>query len=751
MEFLGCVARLFVEEAQQILKKALLSDGGTSVCSHLQRVFNSSEKLNLVEYGSQPPDHSLLDDTNLLWSGSATLQKDTVYLTLQAEDEGPVLFVSPTAHNSPTLGNVFNETSNDIILQNRLLNMTYNCASKKLSIHIDVSSPTAVIKNVLSFNRFTFSLSMVVDSRDAFETAVFSGSTTFLDIPAFVAVRFKYATRAVDIRGVPTERSITLEKALEAISVDGLKMPTNNIRELSNVALFGKIEKGMTTFAMEGRSNGCTVVLLHELSNNSSNAALIACISSIGLQELIMAVSDTNISRTPIYSDLAVSNLRFSSATGEISTPLLSQIFPTNSPLAVFGSRIHSGIRAYLTAQIAGVSMTGILSHKKLVFEVPSGTQIQLSKLLSSYPPLSGLGSFPLVGRSIIDSRVSRVSYDPDSKLFVLSSHLPKLLLIPNVMLLSNVALDINATLQQTLSVTQLNLTSSWLFGSLNVTTQLSYNGTEGVYHVRGFTTQTLQINDLFRNILGSDLPSALKSLTLTTAVGSIYSNGNYIIIFSGSLREGKVCLVFLKDSTGTKLGLVASVKGTRLSDLVHSANGVDISGTPFFGDLNISMAVSIASAPIEKSRLINILPKEINKVFPTDGDMFPVGVVSHFRINVSGTIGTDCTLSNGIVKCTSLKSANFTVKHLAREIPGLRKAIDELPSEISSVINAKVNTFSFNSTTNEFIIGMEMNKLVFVKEFLSLSGVRIRYEGRLGSVISTTSIEIEGTWHISE
>ena len=52
-----------------------MTDGGTSVCSHLQRVFNSSEKLNLVEYGSQPPDHSLLDDTNLLWSGSATLQK----------------------------------------------------------------------------------------------------------------------------------------------------------------------------------------------------------------------------------------------------------------------------------------------------------------------------------------------------------------------------------------------------------------------------------------------------------------------------------------------------------------------------------------------------------------------------------------------------------------------------------------------------------------------------------------------------
>ncbi|CAI8008054.1 hypothetical protein GBAR_LOCUS5585 [Geodia barretti] len=84
----------FLKEAQQLLKSALLTNGGTSVCSHLQRVLNSSGKLKLVEYGSQPPDHSLLDDTNLLWSGSATLQKATVYLTLQAEDEGNIFMVA---------------------------------------------------------------------------------------------------------------------------------------------------------------------------------------------------------------------------------------------------------------------------------------------------------------------------------------------------------------------------------------------------------------------------------------------------------------------------------------------------------------------------------------------------------------------------------------------------------------------------------------------------------------------------------
>ena len=660
---------------------------------------------------------------------------------------GPVLFVSPAAEYSPSLATIFNETS-DGVFQSRLVNMTYNCASKKLVIHVAVNSQIEVIKQVLNFERFTFSLSMFVDSRNTFETAIFSGSTTFLDIPAFVAVRFKYTTRAVYIRGIPTEQRITTKIALEAISGKELKIPTA-ISVLSDLKLMGKIEKGMTTFTMEGKSNGHAVVLLHVLSTNNSDTALIASISSMNLKQLIATTLDIDISKTPVYADLRVSNVRFSSATGEITTPLLSQIFPPNSPLAVFGSRVHSGIRAYLTAQIAGVSMTGTLSDKQLTFAVPSGVQLPLSKLISQYPGLSGLGSFPIVKRSITGSTVSRFSYNPESKSLVLSAYLSKLLVIPKVMRLSKVALEIDATLQPTLSVAQLNITSSWLFGSLNVTTRLSYNSTEGIYRVKGIdpkTSQTLQINSLFKNILSSNLPRALKSFTLITVVGNIYSNGNYIIVFSGSLTKGSVCLVFLKDSTGTKLGLVASVERMRLSDVVHSSNGMDISGTPYFGHLNISMEISIASSPIEKSRLINILP---NKDFPTDSNTFPSGVSSHFKIQVSGTTGIDCTFNNGVVKCLPPNSGDFTVKHLARDIPGLGEAINDLPSQISDMLKAKVNFFFYNTTTKDLTIDVELNEFILVKDFLSLSDVRIRYEGTLGAVVSTTSIEIEGTWHI--
>ena len=55
---------------------ATLIEGSTNACSHLQRVLNSSEKLDLVIYGSPPPDHSLLDEKHNLWKGISTFKSE---------------------------------------------------------------------------------------------------------------------------------------------------------------------------------------------------------------------------------------------------------------------------------------------------------------------------------------------------------------------------------------------------------------------------------------------------------------------------------------------------------------------------------------------------------------------------------------------------------------------------------------------------------------------------------------------------
>ena len=662
---------------------------------------------------------------------------------------GPVLFASPAAQYSPTLGDVLNKTSNGI-LHSRLLNMTYNCVSKKLSIHMNVSTQIQIVTGMLTFNSFTFSISMFVDSNDAFETVVFSGMSTFFGIPAFVAVRYKYIMKAIDIRGTPTAKNISINSTIESVSMDKLKVPSV-LDVLSNLALFGTIEKGITSIAIKGMSNGQIVVLLSQLSKHRTTSAVVANINTASLKGFVKEISDVDISGKPIFTDLRVSNVCFSSATGDITTLLLSQIFPSNSPLAMFGKKLYGGFRAYFTASIVEVSITGILSHHKLKLEIPSNAQLLLSRLLSQYPSLRDLGSFSLVEKGIMSSTVSRFSYDLESKTFMLSSHLHQLLIIPKVMILSEVALEISVAYQQQLSVTQLELTGNWLFASVNVTTHIAYNSTKGIYQVRGINhdkSKTLKINTLFKNILGSNLPEALQLVTLTSVMGKMYHNGKYLIVINGSLNKGSICLVFLKDIAGTKVGLLANVEGIRLSDVVEVSNGIDISGTQYFGGINVSMEISIASSLIEKKGVA--LPNIFHKRFFTDGSRFLAGVNSHFKMNVLGASDTECSFLNGIVTCTLSKSDDFTFKDLARELHGL--SVQDVPSQLSDIFSFKVYSFSYNTTNNEVTITMEINRMTIVKEFLSLSNVSMSFRGRFGSAaVRTTSIDIEGTWHLLE
>ena len=661
------------------------------------------------------------------------------------------MFASPIHGKSPSLLDIFvlNNTSNGLPT-NTLLNMTYNCANKKLRVHIHINTPVEVIPHVIHFNSFTFSISMFVDSKEPFETALFSGQTTILKIPAFVAVRFLFSSKAIDIRGSPTAKAINIQNA---ISGTNLKVPPT-IGSISNVYIQGDTKQGVTTVAMRGSSKGQTVLLIQQVSRNISSTAVMAGVHNTSIKDLVTSSLDTDITGLPLFGDLIVSRVSFSCATGHITSSLLPRLLPPNSPLAVFSGGVPRGIRAHFTARIAGVRLSGELNQKKLVFELPSSSPLTLSQLLRQHSELSSFASFPLVQGSILACRVTGLSFDPESKVFVLSAHLPRLPLIPIVMGLSSVALEIRATLEQGVSVNQFLLTGTWAVGSLNVTTHVSYNSTQRIYRVRASPKKTqyfLKINTLFNNVLGSNLPENLKSLTLTRVVGSINSNGNYFLVMSGSFSSGSACLVFLKDSAGTKVGLMAGVERMKLSDIVESFNGMDISETPYFGQLTLSMAVSVTSGPIERARLTSALPSIFNSKVPTNSSTFPAGVSAWFSTNVSGVSGVECSFLSGVVGCSFPDSVGFSVRDLGQEIPGLTQAVQALPPPVASIVNAKILSFSLNTTTNGLSVVVKMERLTIAKDFLSLSGVRVMYEGTLGSSLSTNSVEIAGVWSILE
>ena len=649
---------------------------------------------------------------------------------------------------SPSLNDILSLNNTSINLpENQLLNMTYNCASKKLSVHIRTNTRVWVIPHVLSFDSFTFSLSIFMDSKEPFETAIFSGHTTLFHIPAFVAVKFKFATKAIVIRGTPTAKTISIKKAISGLK---LNVPPG-ATAISNLRILGITKKGVTLVAFNGKSNGGAVVVLHQVSTNHSSSALLVAIQSTSLQALIAASFGVDIAGVPVYGDMNISKVLFSSATTDITSSHLAQVLLRNSPLAGFGRGVHSGLRATLSAKVAGVSLSGELSQGELMFEVQSSVALTLSKLLQQHSDLSSLATFPLVGRNILGCTLTKLMFSAKSEVFVLKAHMPQLALIPRVMSLSSVVIDIRAMSKQEVSVTMFHVTGNWVFGSVNLTTHIAYNTTERMYHVRAVAkkAQSLQINTLFKTVLSVDLPEVLKSLTVTSVAGNIYSNGNYFIVMNGKLSTGSACLTFIKDNTGTKVSLMASVEKMKLSDIVYSSVGANISTLPFLGDLTLTVAISVASGPIARTRLTTSLPSTFNNKFPTKISTFPAGVSAWFNINASSVNGIDCMFLHGVVGCSLPKSADFTLRDLTKEIPGLTQAVENLPSQITSILEVNILSFSVNTTTNGLRIVMEFDKLMLVQDFLSLSGVQVVYDGRLGPTISTSAVEITGVWNI--
>ena len=664
-----------------------------------------------------------------------------------------MFFAAVTEGQSLSLSDVLFPNLSSSLLPNRLLNLTYDCKSEELYVHIDISTEVEVFPRVLSFTGLVLSLKVNMYSQPAFNTAILSGDTNLIGIPAFVAVRHRFATQSVNFRGVPTtDNTMAIHEVIRELSGSELSIPPG-ISVISDISFVGQKEKGSTTIAIVGKSNDNTVVLIQQISDSTTNsaAAVTAEIHNINLESLITAALDIDISHTPLFGSLEITRLGFSSATGELTTALLSQLITTSSPLLAFGNTIPKGVSAYFTTNIAATSMTGTFFNNELNFEVPKTASLLLRTLLAQYPSLSVLNTVPLIQTDLLNSLVSGFSFNPQNERLVLNLSLSKLPLIPGIIEMNSVDLKLDAAIGQSPAIEKLFLAGTWMVGSLNVTTLVTYNSTKNLYHIMATPEEVklLNIDSLVRNLAGVSLPRALSSCSLTGIAGNVYSNANYFIVMTGNITRGKMYLFFLKDSSGVRVGITANVEEFRLSDLVNSAAGVDITNVPYFGDLLIpAMAISVTSGVIKSEALPHIFGR--GSTLLNYGNTLPAGVSSKFNLGISGIRDVFGEFSNGIVTITLPQPADFSIQDLASDIPSITQAIQVLPLEIMSILNANVHSFSFNSTTNDISIELSISDLTIVEDFLSLSEVQMLYEGSFESLLMITNqLDITGTWHI--
>ena len=639
---------------------------------------------------------------------------------------------------------------NFAIPHNKLLNMTYDCTTKQLSVHVEVNKEIEIFAQVLSLKKAILSihLSIYPDSKPAY-TAVLSGDTLLFSLPTFVAVRYNLTTKELIFKGVPTEEnSMHVQNVFEQVSETSLYIP-NAFNTISDITFLGKKENGITNIAMKGNSNHTTVVILLQIRNNTA-AAFMADIRGINLASFVDTALGMDISNIPLFGTLTIPKLGFSSATGEIRSSLLPLFVVPSSPLAAFGTTIPKGISAYFTAKIGEISTSGILSRNKLLFKVPPATPLSIKVLLAQYSRMNILSSVPLVKTQILNSVISSMAFDPQNKHFVVKSSLPVLALIPGIMKLTTVDVVLNGSIGRDPSITELSFIGFWKIGSLNVHTLVTYNKSSDHFHIIATLEEarSLNIEVLMKKVAGLNLPRALASFSPSSIVGNVYSNANYFLAMKGKNTGETIYLLFLKDSNGSKVGITASIMDMRLSDLAESAVGTDVTEIPYFGSLVIpSVMISITSDVIKSPALPHLLGNE--SALLLDGGFLPAGVTASFNLNIDGIRGIIGTFADGVVTLTVPNSADFTMQTLSSVIPGISDAIQALPSEVTSILRSKVHSFAFNVTNNGINIVASMHRSRFINSFVSLSDLRLVFEGSIGTIFSTNSLELTGNWNI--
>ena len=172
----------------------------------------------------------------------------------------------------------------------------------------------------------------------------------------------------------------------------------------------------MTTIAIRGKSNENSVAVVFQKFSSMSIAALIADIRNFNLASFINTALNVDITDIPILGTLTIPELGFAAATAEITSDLLPMLYTPGSRLEAFGTTLPSGVSAYLTVDIAGVSINAAYSLNKLSFTVPPTSSLSVKQLLDQVPNLSGLNSLPQVVVDVLNTKVSGFNFDPQSK-----------------------------------------------------------------------------------------------------------------------------------------------------------------------------------------------------------------------------------------------------------------------------------------------------------------------------------------------
>ena len=617
------------------------------------------------------------------------------------------------------------------ILDAQISDFAFDTSTLQMRFSGSLQTPIEIIPQFLSLSNVRITL--IADlGKKQIDAIVFMGDWNLGQLTIAAGVRYDRATDTLVISGEvnPATSGVTIPNLIT--SLGGPSMPVPQI--LSSVKLSmitGNKIGGVTLISLSGTVGSGSMFFFFQKSPSGTAVALAVDIPSFRFTDLVNSATGADISGVPFFSTLNIPQIGLSIASTELNNPLLSSIFPPSSLLAEFGAVIPTGVTASFSIDIATAKgLIADFASGKLNLQVPNGIDLSLDTLLGQIPELNTMiSSLPQPIQQIGSTKLSKLMFAPTTREFQLAGSLASLTIVPNLLGLSNIQFDFSVIIGNGAQVQFVKFKGTWDFNSLSVTTEVFYD--KNILLISGTPApgSTLNVGQFIKRLANIDLnvPPVLDALKFTQVVGKIQNGVLSLVLLGEVTGKAHISVVFEDSQAGKIVAFAADVQQFKLSELVLSGTGVDITGVPFFGSFVVpALSFVVSSKQLSTSGLPDLsgvsfpVPKELT--LPT----IPAGVAGKFLADIGSAVGLDASFADGVLTIIVPPETTLSLSNLLSIIPEIQPMINSLPTTVKDILNAKITRLVFKASTKELLLSLGLDTLTMVSQVIVIRNLKI-------------------------
>ena len=641
------------------------------------------------------------------------------------------------------------------ILSAKISSFAFNSTSKDLTIMAALNTLT-LVSGFLSLSDISLYYDGRLDKTLTTRTLDFTGTWQIGDYAILTSVLYDGASKDLTIASQSNGgKNLSISNVVQSLAGTTVQLPAA-ISSFTFTGITGKLTDDIIVVILNGMIGSGKISAIFQKTSSESDGAVVVDIANFQLVELVKSATGIDISGIPFFGTLEIPELKFAAATDNITTPLLEELAGSGTALEWFKTGIIKGISGRFVIQIGDTSKIAVnFAGHELDFKVPDTSSLSLNDVISILPDTRDiLNSLPSQLSSVFDSQIVMFYYDPLSTELQFSGSLDSTVdLVPGFLSLNNVKISLIIVLGDEKRVESLDFSGDWNLKNLAIHTTVSYNRAENRLDIVGELDEAnsgVSVPELITSLSGESLsiPSVLSSVKLSKLSGNKIDDVT-LVTLSGSVSEGHIFIIYQKSSSGSAVAFAADTTKFRLSSLVSSATGIDISSVPFFGTLIIpQIGFTVSSARISNPLLLDLYPP--TSPLAEFGSSIDEGVTASFNVSVGDVEGIVADFAKGELDLEVPDSVDLSLIGILELIPGLQGMIDSLPQTIQDIGSTKLHKLYFVPTTNELQVRGSLDSLAIIPDFLSLQNIDFEFAGTIAINYSVEFVKFKGDWIIN-